>query len=66
MGMPKFDREIHPRSKAWCAEVGCGWKAYGIWAHKKAHEHFLEHVEGEEHIVYVKEPEGLEQDRGES
>jgi len=61
MAMPKLDKPIDPASKAWCQEPGCGWKSYGIWAHKKASEHFKEHEGGEDHIVYVTEPAGKEQ-----
>lgn len=57
MPMPKLDKPIHPRSKAWCHD--CSWTAYGIWAHKKASEHFEEFQSEEkgEHIVYVTEPD---------
>ncbi|QGZ16663.1 hypothetical protein PBI_DEWDROP_15 [Microbacterium phage Dewdrop] len=60
MGMPDFNTPIDPTSKAWCGD--CDFKAWGVWSHKKAHEHFLEYqATGADHIVYVKEPDTPEQ-----
>ncbi|AWN07689.1 hypothetical protein HOT31_gp018 [Microbacterium phage Hendrix] len=64
MTSPDISQPIDPKSTAWCGD--CGFKAWGIWAHKKAGEHFaqFEHLGPQEgHIVYVNTPNTEEDDR---
>ena len=58
MSGPKidYDKPVDPKSKAWCSEVGCPWKAWGIWSHTKAKTHH----EDNEHMVHLVVPDDEE------
>lgn len=50
-----YDKPVPATSRAWCSD--CSFKAWGIWAAKKAKEHH----EAEQHLVHFITPDTEEE-----